>query len=239
MKKIMFNDRFGLTDDVLAGRKTMTRRLVKLPQGVTPDDIDHCFKNEKGEFMLSSKKLGHMKIRPQYEKGEEVAVSQSYKTIHKSFFLSEAQHGFDLRVAAANGIEDIHGLAGWENKMYVKADLMPFHIKISSVRVERLHDISLDDCREEGIIPVEWKQWLKPEEGYFGPQKYKLWNLWTLSKYEESIIDPWSADDPESWAAESAQVAFAVLIRKMMGRKVWESNPWVLVYKFKCVNKSV
>ena len=28
MKKIMFNDRFGLTDAVLDGKKTMTRRLV-------------------------------------------------------------------------------------------------------------------------------------------------------------------------------------------------------------------
>lgn len=28
MKKIMFNDFYGLTQDVLEGRKTMTRRLI-------------------------------------------------------------------------------------------------------------------------------------------------------------------------------------------------------------------
>lgn len=28
MKKIMFNDEYGLTDAVLQGRKTMTRRIV-------------------------------------------------------------------------------------------------------------------------------------------------------------------------------------------------------------------
>ncbi|MFQ9830990.1 MAG: hypothetical protein ACLRXR_13140 [Alistipes putredinis] len=28
MQKIMFNDRYGLTDAVIEGRKTMTRRLV-------------------------------------------------------------------------------------------------------------------------------------------------------------------------------------------------------------------
>ena len=28
MKKIMFNDRFGLTNAVLSGRKTMTRRII-------------------------------------------------------------------------------------------------------------------------------------------------------------------------------------------------------------------
>lgn len=29
MKKIMFNDKFGLTQAVLSGRKTMTRRIIK------------------------------------------------------------------------------------------------------------------------------------------------------------------------------------------------------------------
>lgn len=28
MQKIMFNDRYGLTDAVIEGRKTMTRRVV-------------------------------------------------------------------------------------------------------------------------------------------------------------------------------------------------------------------
>lgn len=30
MKKIMFNDRYGLTEAVLSGRKTQTRRLIPL-----------------------------------------------------------------------------------------------------------------------------------------------------------------------------------------------------------------
>lgn len=30
MKKIMFNDRFGLTQSVLEGRKTMTRRIASI-----------------------------------------------------------------------------------------------------------------------------------------------------------------------------------------------------------------
>ena len=32
MKKIMFNDKFGLTQAVLEGRKTMTRRIIKCPR---------------------------------------------------------------------------------------------------------------------------------------------------------------------------------------------------------------
>ena len=33
MKKIMFNDRYGLTQAVLDGRKTMTRRIIKPQPG--------------------------------------------------------------------------------------------------------------------------------------------------------------------------------------------------------------
>ena len=32
MKKIMFNDRFGLTEAVLSGRKTQTRRIITCPK---------------------------------------------------------------------------------------------------------------------------------------------------------------------------------------------------------------
>lgn len=31
MKKIMFDDKFGLTEAVLNGKKTMTRRIIKCP----------------------------------------------------------------------------------------------------------------------------------------------------------------------------------------------------------------
>lgn len=32
MKKIMFNDHYGLTQAVIDGRKTMTRRIIKAPR---------------------------------------------------------------------------------------------------------------------------------------------------------------------------------------------------------------
>ena len=42
--------------------------------------------------------------------------------------------------------------AGWRNKMFVRADLMPHHIRITNVRVEQLQDISDEDCIKEGIF---------------------------------------------------------------------------------------
>lgn len=34
MKRILFNDKYGLTEAVLEGRKTMTRRAIKCPKEI-------------------------------------------------------------------------------------------------------------------------------------------------------------------------------------------------------------
>ena len=69
MKKIMFNDRYGLTQAVIEGRKTMTRRII-IPQ---PDFLSDNFgwaKRNNGDVIL-----------PKYGVDEIVAVAQRYSTI--------------------------------------------------------------------------------------------------------------------------------------------------------------
>lgn len=65
MKKIMFNDRYGLTEAVLSGRKTMTRRIV--PQST----IDKYALLEDPTIIDDAR----------YNVGEVVAVAMSYKNI--------------------------------------------------------------------------------------------------------------------------------------------------------------
>ena len=64
MKKIMFDDKFGLTKAVLEGRKTMTRRL--------PDKNWRCVMSGIAGRDLS-------KVSTPYMVGEVVAVAQPYK----------------------------------------------------------------------------------------------------------------------------------------------------------------
>ena len=66
MKKIMFNDKYGLTQAVLDGRKTMTRRVVK------------------GEIPLGNWEETE-KYAP-YQVGEVVAIAQSYKDIYNDAY---------------------------------------------------------------------------------------------------------------------------------------------------------
>jgi ribosomal protein L21E len=126
MKKIMFNDKFGLTQAVLDGRKTMTRRSI--PKKLLESIELYAHGNEE--------ELRHrLRANSSYQVGEVVAIAQAYKDIY-----NDAYHiGLYGRTA------------GWTNKMYVAAYRMPHHIKITNIRVEHLQDISDDDCLREGI----------------------------------------------------------------------------------------
>lgn len=186
MKKIMFNDKYGLTDAVLRHRKTMTRRLVG--NCMTEDDIKAYL---KGYTELANKCA-------QYKIGEVVAVAQTYKDImEKEYVNRRAEDEICSLVAESH--------PGCTNKMFVKAELMPHIIRITDIKVERLQDISDEDCIKEGIL-----------ESYTGySYEYKGKN--GFGYYGFSHIKD----------------AFASLIDGVSGKCTWENNPFVFAYEFK------
>ena len=131
----MFNDRYGLTQAVIEGRKTMTRRIVptktRLRRALAVIH-DEPHGSEQEEYLKSA----------YYKVGEIVAVAQNY----------------------ANAFSSIRGIPvygadrspGWGNKMFVRADLMPHQIRITGIKCERLQDISDADCLKEGIFVNEY-----------------------------------------------------------------------------------
>jgi hypothetical protein len=131
MKKIMFNDRYGLTQAVLEGKKTMTRRIIPLCE----NDLNFLKISERGEWLFSSRTCLDGAY-PAYNVGEELAVAQSYKELIDDGYLIPVEYGES---------------AGYCNKMFVKADRMPHCIRITDVKAERLQNISDDDCMKEGI----------------------------------------------------------------------------------------
>ena len=230
MKKIMFSDKFGLTEAVLNGEKTMTRRVIKGDY----KDIKAYHANGGWHYIADTEDGDSVEVKPAYNVGEEVAIAQAYSNLRevlakRNFKRTDALYDKFYQALQMGDVHD--GIPGWNNKMFVRADLMPHRIKITNIRLERLQDISDEDCYKEGIVRFNWKQWLKRED--FGPQKYIERELWSVPLFRESICDSWSGSSPEEFAADSAKTAFAVLIFKMMSQKVWHRNPWVYAYEFK------
>lgn len=148
----MFNEKYRLTQAVLEGRKTQTRRII-------PENLfQECRSNgllEAGGFNSQWKEntLELLLAHSTYKIGGEVAVAQSYKDAGIS------ADGYVLVKWVRNrdgSYDDCYKKAkfmkGWDNKMFVRAHLMPHRIRITNVRVERLQNISEEDCLKEGIV---------------------------------------------------------------------------------------
>ena len=206
-KKIMFNDKYCLTKAVLDGTKTMTRRKFTLTLDKEVDDklirvypSKVFFDNGKWLFDYEGRIYNLPKENyPRYGVGEVVAIAQSYHTLNKSGYVSPewCEHTCESS-------------AGYKNKMFVRADLMPHHIRITDVKVERLQDISDEDVLREGV----W-------------QFYDNKNLFYVSKaigYAPDVAFP------------SAREAFWYLIDSISGKGTWESNPWVVAYSFELID---
>lgn len=217
-KKIMFNDKYSLTQAVLEGWKTMTRRIVtdkklhywkcscpdmvivRVPESQklkTDDDNTYFGIKDKisSEYYCDT-------ITSPYKAGEVIAIAQSYLDLS----LAEVSQW------KSNGNKTtINSLAGWTNKLFVKSELMPHHIRITNIKIEKLQDISNKDCLKEGIY-----------KGQCGSADTHFMDVY----YYKGDIQPYC----------TPREAFAALIDKVSGKGTWESNPYVFVYEFELVD---
>ena len=236
MQKIMFEHRrFGLEQAVIVGTKTMTRRRIHFP-GIDDEDVSNPVMgiDKKGRVyftfsVATDQGTETVDVYPKYQIGEKVAIAQAYKNDDVLTYNAYNEDGTIRKGGAKLHREMLHS-PGYRNKLFVRADLMPHVIEITDIKAERLQDISDEDCLKEGIIPVTWRQYPEPFSDHYVDH-----DLWTLEKYREQFEDAWSDDDPEAWAATSPKAAFAVLIRKLQGKKAWERNEWQFVYTFKLI----
>ena len=187
MKKIMFDDRFGLTEAVLEGRKTQTRRTIS------------------DKLMIDAMTFGGGEVRHRnvglllhapFKVGDVVAVAQRYSEIYPNA---------DFEMI---GKEFLTESPGWNNKMFVRADLMPHQIRITNIRLERLQDISDEDCMREGV-----EKWM---------DCYIVTGI--MYRDGKSIL-----------CFDTPREAFAALIDKISGPGTWQRNPYVFAYTFELI----
>lgn len=191
MKKIMFNDNYLLTHAVSIGFKTNTRRLISQKELERIDDFKMKYYEASldslcGIDLIKAYYDNNPKRLP-YKVGEVVAVAQRYEDIYAD--------GCNIPVF-------YESRAGWKNKMFVSAELMPIKIKILGWQPQYLNQIPNDDCLKEGVF--ECHGCLKGLYTYHNAPTYY----------------------------NTPKEAFASLINRVSGKGTWESNPWVLAFNF-------
>ena len=204
MKGILFKEE--MYNAVVSGMKLQTRRIIKLPE------------NAYGGFQLTRNKEGvytgiyaldeneqaikpgtedAWKIFPRYNIGETVYLKEPYLDYPET---DKIDYKFST-VFSRNLIK-------WKNKLFMKAIHARNFIKITDIRIERLHNISESDCIAEGILPMV------DSTGAHG-FRYK--------SYDDGIM--WS----------TAKHAYRNLWKSINGRRSWIESPFVFVYEFELV----
>lgn len=144
--------------------------------------------------------------KPRYEVGEIATIKQSYDTIFKT----DKAFSEKIGMLDRNGCLfcDFPTSAGWNNKMFVRPDLMPHHILITAVKPCHLQDVTNEECLREGIIYLE-----------------------DIDKYY------FQREDKEGFYFSRPKDAFASLIDKLNGKCFWNTNPHGYAYEFELVKR--
>jgi len=153
----MFSDVYGLTQAVLEGRKTMTRRIID--DSDTQAALEELWEDDNvggTDWKILLEKTARYKV------GDIVAIAQSYRDVFLHLEDDAAKAGFmdDLKYNYWPATRT-NQISGWVNKMYVASKLMPHQIEVTAVKIERLQDISPSDALSEGV-----EKWL---DGYIIP----------------------------------------------------------------------
>lgn len=193
MQKIMFNEQFGLQQATLDKTKDMTRR-VALKDPVEDMNVGYDTKTQQCIICSGNRIVA----RSTYAVGEVVAVAQRYSQIISAITNRFAPHSKDW----------MRDEAGWNNKMFVKAEWMPHHIKIIDIKVEPLCGISDEDCLREGITTL--KGGFRLQDAY----SFKGDKVWWKTPY----------------------LAYKELIDRLNRRGFFESNPIVFVYTYELID---
>lgn len=199
MQKAYFNKRYGLQQAVKEGTKTNTRRLLKVPA----EEVNAVNCALADIENLEANKKAILDRYAQYQVGEVVAVAESYKDVFE-----EADKGnyWDDRYELFRQAT-VDDKPGWDNKLFVRAELMPDRIVIKGRRLEMLQDISDEDCIKEGVTRGRFKDF--PNDMYFPYRGCKNSEVCYTPRY-----------------------AFHLLIDRICGRGTWDLNRWVIAYDF-------
>lgn len=221
IKPILFNAEMVRAN--LDGRKTCTRRLVNPRQfmGMLPDRCknatpDEFLKNKRMMFKpycdMTDAELIMTAYKEPYQPGDILYVRETWCALP----VNEAGHirGHSVYYYKADGDLRPEGWRGkWEPSIRMPKEAARIWIKVTDVRVERLQEITIDECIKEGIYPSNCKNCnatfdcdICPDEGYDEVDKFvEVWN----STIKKADLDCYG----------------------------WDANPWVWIIEYERCEK--
>ncbi len=206
---ILFNT--DMVRAILDGRKTVTRRLVKLQ----PDWFDCGIKGDRNTPMRACDVLlSDLEIKPSYQPGDILYVRETWKYYEKAVGKGEGFHIGKFLAYKADEDKYKEGRPSewyegkWKPSIHMPKPAARIWLKVTDVRVERLQDISEEQCLREGIV-------ILPED----IEDEEFGSCPNVPIFKYSIL--WGSTIGKSAIVHSG----------------WNANPWVWVIEFERCEK--
>lgn len=193
---------------ILDGRKTQTRRIVKLSheRGM----VNPVVRGRNGEISSITCRLAPL-FCPLGQPGDRIWVREAWARYN----IDRGSHGMAYR---ATPPEDWPKEGRWRPSIHMPRWASRIMLEITGVRVERLNDISHEDAEREGIHTEVWDQTVVAKN-------YAA---------EDEIFQFWSESLPHYVNMnELYRSSFQSLWQSIYGAESWLANPWVWVIDFK------
>lgn len=189
-RPIIFNSE--MVNAILDGRKSMFRAVIE-PQPTGDDRSVHLYKHED-KLAVHGFGDGKRHYCPFGKIGDRLWVRETFEEWDDGMVYRATEHPM------------INSVAKWSPPTHMRREQSRVTLEITDIKVERLQDISDDDCDAE----------------FFG------------GDFPEKVIPShwYSSDD---WGAMSLKECFQVVWQSIKGKDSWNENPFVFVITFKVI----
>ena len=145
IKPILFNTE--MVRAILEGRKTVTRRVVKPRYVLDADNKPHFFSRAEGNLFVWEDKPNIMTaINPPYLPGDVLWVRETWSRV----FVRPKRYIY--KADADQGVGEGVGLPiRWRPSIHMPKEAARIFLRVTDVRVERLQNITGDECPSEGV----------------------------------------------------------------------------------------
>lgn len=167
--------------------------------------------------------------RRQYEVGEKVALAEAYGFIWRELnAIPDKQIAYMRRLRSVLNVEHPSIISAWENKLFVRPELMRYQIEITGKRTEHLQDISDEDILREGVFHGMCSS-RNIETGETGDY------TWLDIKRKKLPNGHYHVNIKHN-VHSNIRECFIEMINHICGKGTWEQNPEVYVYTFKLID---
>lgn len=162
-KPILFNT--DMVKAIMDGRKTVTRRVIKLKYDNThhkmrtdkygtrlieiQNDVEGETSGKNEDGTTWHKLLGYIEPKPPYKKGDYLYVRETWAPLHSNEG-SDKVCGYMYK---ADSQED-YWYGRWKPSIHMPKEAARIFLQVTSVRVERLRDITDEQAMKEGFEGV-------------------------------------------------------------------------------------